>query len=426
MRNVPVHPLIGETPPTLRHDVLERVLVETDDLLVVQDLDGVCMGLVRDPLTRTLDPDYVRAVPAFGEHFYVLTNGEHVGRRGVNRIVERAVGAELAAREGLYLPGLGAGGVQWQDRFGKLEYPGVRDEELSFLAEVPARIAERLRGFLSERGVALEDEDAAVASTVLENPASPTANLNSLHPHLREDDFRALQLAMVELLEQLIAEAAGRGMADSFFIHLAPNLGRGPDGRELLRPAEAGDSGTTDVQLMLRGAVKELGVLALLNRYLGMRSGEYPLGEGFSARGAPRDPDALAELVERCIPVDAMPLLVGIGDTVTSRVDERDGERVVRRGGSDRGFLELVQQLGARGGGRSLVVYVDSSGGELSNRTPVRVERGADGRERIVSGPGDARDRDDPLHLDIVLPGGHQQYTALFVRAARLRLERRQ
>ena len=58
--------------------------------------------------------------------FAVLTNGEHEGRRGVNRLVESALGdVSLPGRDGLYLPGLAAGGVQFQDRFGNLNHPGV-------------------------------------------------------------------------------------------------------------------------------------------------------------------------------------------------------------------------------------------------------------------------------------------------------------
>ncbi len=52
------------------------------NLLIVQDLDGVCMPLVKDPLTRSLRADYVQAVAAMQNQFSVLTNGEHEGRRG--------------------------------------------------------------------------------------------------------------------------------------------------------------------------------------------------------------------------------------------------------------------------------------------------------------------------------------------------------
>ena len=82
------------------------------------------MDLVHDPRRRSLDPLYVEAASRLDGHFVVLTNGEHEGSRGVNRLVERALsGRADTARQGLYLPGLGAGGVQLQDRFGRVSRP---------------------------------------------------------------------------------------------------------------------------------------------------------------------------------------------------------------------------------------------------------------------------------------------------------------
>ena len=102
--------------PRLTPDQLLQELTGAEDLLIVQDLDGVCMQLVKDPLTRCMDPSYVDAVAAMDGQFAVLTNGEHEGRRGVNRLVEQALGEPvLPKREGRYLPGLAAGGVQLQD-----------------------------------------------------------------------------------------------------------------------------------------------------------------------------------------------------------------------------------------------------------------------------------------------------------------------
>ena len=97
--------------PRLTPDQLQQQLAVADDLLIVQDLDGVCMQLVRDPLTRRLEGRYVEAAAQLEGAFVVLTNGEHGGRRGVNRLVESALGESRApADEGLYLPGLAAGG----------------------------------------------------------------------------------------------------------------------------------------------------------------------------------------------------------------------------------------------------------------------------------------------------------------------------
>ena len=71
--------------PRLTPDQLLQELTGAEDLLIVQDLDGVCMQLVKDPLTRRMDPSYLDAVAALDGQFAVLTNGEHEGRRGVNR-----------------------------------------------------------------------------------------------------------------------------------------------------------------------------------------------------------------------------------------------------------------------------------------------------------------------------------------------------
>ena len=144
-------------------DALRDEMRAETNLLIVQDLDGVCMPLVKDPLTRSLRADYVQAVAAMQNQFSVLTNGEHEGRRGVNRLVEKALGdKQKAQREGLYLPGLAAGGVQFQDRFGVVSHPGVSDEEMSFLESVPERMDELLRVQLRQvipelQGQALEN-----------------------------------------------------------------------------------------------------------------------------------------------------------------------------------------------------------------------------------------------------------------------------
>jgi len=90
-------------------DALRDEMRAETNLLIVQDLDGVCMPLVKDPLTRSLRADYVKAAAGMQNQFSVLTNGEHEGRRGVNRLVEKALcDNQKAQREGLYLPGLAA------------------------------------------------------------------------------------------------------------------------------------------------------------------------------------------------------------------------------------------------------------------------------------------------------------------------------
>ncbi len=419
---------------SLRHDELLRVLIQTPNLLIVQDLDGVCMGLVKDPLTRVMNVDYIKAARSLSPYFYVLTNGEHGGKRGVNRIVEtsleKAMGdGAIARQEGFYLPGLAAGGVQWQDRFGTIHHPGVMEKELEFLAHVPDRIGDRLSTFFDKHPDAMSSGtlQRCIQSATLDNRASPTANLNVFYEQLADRPalYGDLQQAMATLMAELLQDAAQQGMADSFFVHYAPNLGRDKNGMEILRPVSNTDSGTTDFQFMLRGAVKEAGVVAILNHYYHQRTGSYPLGKEFSARQAPQSREALLDLVVKNFSREDMPLIVGVGDTVNSTVEFRDGKPVVRRGGSDRNFLQLVQDIGSEMDLGHIITYVDSSGGEVLNRKPLQVEavtaQDGSNHPRVIEGPCDPDDKNDPLQLNVVFPGGHKQYIALFQQAARQR-----
>ncbi|MEM9771597.1 MAG: glucosylglycerol 3-phosphatase [Cyanobacteria bacterium P01_D01_bin.73] len=407
------HPYLNLSPYSLNHKRLAEYLSEQQNLLIIQDLDGVCMGLVRDPLNRTLDAQYIEATRRLAGHFFVLTNGEHLGSRGVNRLVEAAIANP--AENNSYLPGLAAGGVQWQAGDGQVSHPGVSDAELAFLAEIPDIFAARLTHFFDcVSGLfAGKTLDRLVKAAVLDNAASPTVNLNEFYQYLRDckrlETYRSLQQTMRDCCEQLLVKAERQGLSDTFFIHYAPNDGRNKYGRERLRLARTSDSGTTDFQFMLRGAIKEAGVVALLNRYYAQKTGRFPLGEDFNVRQAPRSLSALSELVRENFDPSQMPVIVGVGDTVTSRVEREDGVPVVRRGGSDRLFLQLIQDLDRR----NVVVYVDSSQGEVKNRKPLKIEE-RDGEAQVIEGPGDRDDLDDPLTLDVVFPGGHEEYIKTF------------
>jgi glucosylglycerol 3-phosphatase len=155
--------------------------------------------------------------------FAVLTNGEHEGSRGVNRLVQRALaGRADPAREGLYLPGLGAGGVQLQDRFGQVSHPGVSTAELAFLASAPERLTEGLTEGLRRHlpgllpGIPATGLGSLVEAAVLDNPLSPSLNLNPLLDVIRGDvarqqDLQALaQDLMAELLREATASRAER------------------------------------------------------------------------------------------------------------------------------------------------------------------------------------------------------------------------
>jgi len=69
----------------------QKQLISSKNILFIQDIDGVCIPLVKDPMTRELESKYIYAVKEFAEEFFVLTCGEHEGLRGVNRIIERSL-----------------------------------------------------------------------------------------------------------------------------------------------------------------------------------------------------------------------------------------------------------------------------------------------------------------------------------------------
>ena len=398
--------------PRLAPDQLLEELTPVDDLLIVQDLDGVCMQLVKDPLTRRMDPGYVNAAADLRGSFVVLTNGEHEGRRGVNRLVEAALGDQIKPEQaGLYLPGLAAGGVQFQDRFGHLSHPGVSDAEMAFLAAAPLRMEQLLLERLPSEllGVSSEQLKVLAQQAVLDTQVSPTINLNGIFALVPGDVSRQrrLQQMLAELMDQLLQEASAAGLEGSFFLHVAPNLGRDADGRERAKPAAAGDVGTTDIQFMLTGSLKEAGLLVLINQHIARRHGVFPLGEEFNVRTAPRDHQALLQLAEERLPMEWMPRLVGVGDTVTS-TQAADGHSWLR-GGSDRGFLTLLKDLGACSNQPNRVILVDSSHGEVDRPSL------ADGRLLGISDP------EDPLELDVLMPGGPADYISWFQTLAQRR-----
>jgi len=400
---------------SLDHDALLNTLADSDRLLLIQDLDGVCMGLVRDPLTRSLERAYIEAGRALAGRFYVLTNGEHIGTRGVNSLVEAAFDDPAHAREqGLYLPGLAGGGVQLQDAFGNVSHPGVTAAELDFLARVPGRARAALVATLAGSPYSLTREEIAelAHSCILDNAVSPTLNLNALYERYaqRPDQYRALQTFAERFMRGMLEEAVAEGLVDAFYLHLAPNLGRDEHG-ERVRLSDGSDAGTTDFQFMLTGAIKEVGVLVLLNHYVHSRTGHYPLGPDFNAREAPSQQEELLALAERYFDPFDMPQIIGVGDTVTSHPDDEPEQYL--RGGSDRGFLTLVQALGERFGTDNATVFIDSSSGEVKRPgvliDTLHSDRGIDWS--ALSGISDPR---DPLRLNFLFPQGHPEYISFF------------
>ena len=415
---------LHKTTFSLDHKALINLLVNKENILVVQDLDGVCMGLVKDPLTRKIDINYLKATQNFDGHFFVLTNGEHIGKRGVRGIVERAFeDIDLVKQQGYYLPGLAGGGVQWQDRYGNVSHPGVSDAEMAFLEAVPAKIEKSLREFFQQHDCGFDSQelDKYIQATVLDNKVSPTVNLNVFHDVLTDSSVYAkLQQSMEKLTQDLLQEAQEKGLDNSFFVHFAPNLGRDEAGKEIIQPATENDSGTTDLQFMLRGAIKEAGVPYILNHYYYLQTGNYPLGKDFNSRQAPQNKAELLTLIRDNFDPEKMPTVIGVGDTVTSKAEETDNGLIFRRGGSDRGFLELIQGMEQDFNKENLILYIDSSAGEVRNRKPLKLN---EDNTKVIEGMGDARDKNDPLTINVAFPGGYQQYTQVFIEAAKRRRE---
>lgn len=407
---------------SLDHQKLAKVWINTANLLIIQDLDGVCMGLVKDPLNRVIDVEYVKATQAYKDHFYVLTNGEHIGSRGINTIIDKAFQAKENTSAPFYLPGLAAGGVQWQDINGNISHPGVSKKELKFLASVPNLMRTKLTEFFRETKHPLTAEalESYINASILDNYVSPTVNLNTFYEKLAGEIevYQALQERMLELMEELQEKAKDIGLTNAFFYHLAPNLGRNEQGKEIMKPVTSDNSGTTDFQYMLKGAVKEAGVVAILNFYYGKKTGIYPLGEDFNARQAPSKHEELLRLVTENFDQELMPTMIGVGDTVNSSVEVINGEKQVRRGGSDRNFLQLIQDIGKELQRPNLVVYIDSSQGEVKNRKPLIIKD-----NQVIEGPGDIQDTTEPLQINVVFPGGYQQYCQFFCEAAKQRLQ---
>ena len=345
----------------MKEEIINTIINE-QNILIVQDLDGVCIPLVQDPLQREINKEYVKDVSRLREKFAVLTCGEHEGKRGVNRLVEKALDSKKTAKEnGFYLPGLAACGVEYQDRFSNLSYPGLKDNEINFLAEVPkmmrSMLTNELKKFLPN--LSNEERNKLIDVAVCDTRFTPTLNFNEIFSYVKNDfqKVKDLQLIMGKIMNDLLEESKNFGLDNSFYLHLMPNLGI-RDGREIMKYSTQNEFGTTDIQVIIKGAIKEAGLLFLLNKYIANKTGVYPFGENFNVRNAPKTHAQLIKLCRDKIPHEQMPLLVGVGDTVTSVKDNKDNSWL--RGGSDRGFLTLIQRLGESYKKDNQVVFVNS------------------------------------------------------------------
>ena len=391
----------------MKEEVINTIINE-QNILIVQDLDGVCIPLVQDPLQREINKEYVKDVSRLREKFAVLTCGEHEGKRGVNRLVEKALDSKKTAKEnGFYLPGLAACGVEYQDRFSNLSYPGLKDNEINFLAEVPkmmrSMLTNELKKFLPN--LSNEKRNKLIDVAVCDTRFTPTLNFNEIFSYVKNDfqKVKDLQLIMGKIMNDLLEESKNFGLDNSFYLHLMPNLGI-RDGREIMKYSTQNEFGTTDIQFIIKGAIKEAGLLFLLNKYIANKTGVYPFGENFNVRNAPKTHAQLIKLCRDKIPHEQMPLLVGVGDTVTSVKDNKDNSWL--RGGSDRGFLTLIQRLGESYKKDNQVVFVNSC-----NEQVLRPRiNGTD--MKGVSDPN------DDLKFNMIINDGPKEYIQWFKKLA--------
>ena len=390
-----------------KEEVIDTIINEKN-ILIVQDLDGVCIPLVQDPLKREINKGYVKDVSRLRDKFAVLTCGEHEGRRGVNRLVEKALNSKVTAKEnGFYLPGLAACGVEFQDRFSNLSHPGLKDNEIKFLAEVPRMMRSMLTNELKILLPNLSNEfrkkliDVAVCDTRF----TPTLNFNEIFNYVKNDfqKVKDLQLIMEKIMNKILEDSRNYGLDNSFYLHLMPNLGI-KDGREIMKYSTQKEFGTTDIQFIIKGAIKEAGLLLLLNKYIANKSGVYPFGKNFNVRNAPKTHNKLIELCREKIPINQMPLLIGVGDTVTSVKDNKNNSWL--RGGSDRGFLTLIQKLGKSYKKENQVIFVNSSNDQV-------LRPSINGND--MTGISDAN---DDLKFNMIINDGPKEYIEWFKQLA--------
>ena len=382
---------------------LESIAKEKE-ILIIQDIDGVCVPLVKDPLMRKIDKGYIYSVSKLREEFYVLTCGEHEGPRGVNRMVEKSLGSDQNPSEiGLYLPGLASCGIEFQDRFGNIKHLGLSDKEINFLKIVPGQMKELLIKELKQLFPNINNERILelVNVAVCDTRFTPTINFNEIFTFASGNlDLQLkLQSIMQKIMFILLRKAKNTELENSFYLHMMPNLGK-VNNQEIMKSATNKDIGTTDIQLIINGAVKEAGLLVLLNNYISRKTGKAPFGKHFNVRNAPNSTDELINLCIDKIAPNNMPVLIGVGDTVTSNWSKIDEKWL--RGGSDRGFLSLIQRLGRRYKKANKVIFVNSSNSEVK-------------RPSVSSSSMDGvSDDQDKLKFDTVITGGPEEYIKWF------------
>ena len=388
----------------------QEIVINSKSILFIQDIDGVCIPLVKDPMTRKLESKYIYAAKNLGEEFFVLTCGEHEGQRGVNRIIERSLNNIIEPKEkGLYLRGLAACGVEYQDNSGNISFEGVSKEELDFLSKVPnlmrpsfERIVRKIFPNLDQVSI-----NKHASKSICKTRFSPTINFNSLFDLVQDDSYKRkiIQKSFEDMMNQIIYKAESQGLKNSFFLHISPNLGSN-NGNEIIKLSTKNDIGSTDIQLLLKGAVKDSGVLFLLNKFIEEETGKAPFGRNFNFRNSPKTIKEKVDFCKKNIKSKDMPTIIGVGDTITS---QKISNKSYSRGGSDRSFLELIQLLGKEFRSNNKIIFVDSSSGEVYRPSTK------------ISGFEGISDEEDNLKFDMVFQNGPKEYVEWFIKFVRNR-----
>jgi len=386
---------------------VDKIILSSQNILFIQDIDGVCIPLVKDPMTRKLKKEYIFAAKKLDNEFFVLTCGEHEGRRGVNRIIERTLGSKLKPKqEGLYLRGLAACGVEYQDNKGEINFEGISKEEIDFLNHVPQIMRPQFRVITKELFPEMDDNSINfhMKKSICDTRFSPTINFNSLFEISENNLIKVkIQRYFEKMMNEIISLGESKGLKNSFFLHISPNLGS-KNGVEILKESKKVDIGSTDIQLLLKGAKKDAGVLCLLNKFIGDKKGKKPFGDYFNFRDAPIDKKEKIALCKKYIQPKDMPVIIGVGDTITSNQSPKSNS--FSRGGSDRSFLEFIQLLGYEFGIKNKVIFVDSSYGEVFR--PSTKKTGLIG----------ITDKYDTLKFDIIFQDGPAEYINWFNKIA--------
>ena len=388
---------------------LEKKIINSKNILFIQDLDGVCIPLVKDPMTRKLESRFIFAVKNLEKEFFVLTCGEHEGPRGVNRIIERSLKSiDQPKEKGLYLRGLAACGVEYQDNNGKISFEGVSKEEVDFLAKVPDLMRPSFEQIVKKifPNIDQEEINSHASKSICKTMFSPTINFNSLFDLVRDDSEKRIiiQKSFEDMMNEIINKAKAQGLKNSFFLHISPNLGS-KDGNEIIKLSSKNDIGSTDIQLLIKGAVKDSGVLFLLNKFIYDKTGKAPFGRNFNFRDSPKSIKDKVNFCKKHIKSKDMPTIIGIGDTVTSQKNTNG----YSRGGSDRSFLEFIQLLGKEFDSNNKIIFVDSSSGEVYRPSTK------------VSGLNGISDDDDNLKFDMIFQNGPKEYLNWFIAFAKNR-----